>query len=85
MGPLKKNLTAINKGPIHVHKGKGARPFPPQPKPGPLTQGAPSTNNYAKQTPLPTPPPPPMPPIGGSPMGPMTPGDPSAGQNQGMV
>ena len=84
MGPLKKHLTPIGKGGITVHKGKGAAPFP-QPKPGPLTQGAPSMNNYAKATPLPAPPSPPMgaPP---SPMGavaPMTTGSP--GQSQGMV
>jgi hypothetical protein len=79
---LKRHLTPIGKGPIIKHQGKGARPFPPQPKPGALTQGAPSTNNYAKQTPLPTPPPPATPSIGGAPM---QPGDPSAGQDQGMV
>lgn len=83
MGPLKKHLTPIGKGGITVHKGKGAMPFP-QPKPGPLTQGAPSANNYAKATPLPTP----SPPMGAppSPMGPaapMTTGSP--GQSQGMV
>ena len=86
MGPLKKHLTPLTKhGQIIKHQGKGASPFPPQPKPGPLTQGAPSMNNYAKQTPMPTPPPPPTPPIGGSPMGPMQPGDSSPGQNQGMI
>lgn len=93
-GPLKKHLTPLTKGgQIIKHAGKGARPFPPQPKPGPLTQGAPSMNNYAKSTPLPTPPPPmggaPMGMGGGSPMGggmgaPMG-GDSSPGQDQGMV
>lgn len=81
MGPLKKHLTSIGKGGIVKHQGKGAAPFPPQPKPGALTQGAPSMNNYAKATPMPTPPPPPMggspqagamgaPSLGGSPMPP---------------
>jgi hypothetical protein len=80
MGPLKKHLTPIGKGGITIHKGKGAAPFP-QPKPGPLTQGAPSMNNYAKATPLPTPPPAPTPAIG--PPGAMGGGSP--GQDQGMV
>lgn len=76
MGPLKKNLTPIGKGGIQVHKGKGAAPFPPQPKPGPLTQAAPSMNNYAKSTPLPMAPPPTTPSLGG---------DGSPGQSQGMI
>lgn len=70
MGPLKKHLTPIGKGGITKHAGKGAMPFP-QPKPGPLTQGAPSMNNYAKATPLPTPPPAPIP---SAPMGAPAPG-----------
>jgi hypothetical protein len=55
MGPLKKHLTPIGKGGITKHAGKGASPFP-APRPGPLTAGAPSMNNYAKATPMPTPP-----------------------------
>lgn len=80
MTVLKKHLTPIGKGGIVKHNGKGASPFP-QPKPGALTQGAPSMNNYAKATPLPTPPPAPMAPP--SPMG--APGMDSPGQSQGMV
>jgi hypothetical protein len=94
-GPLIKHLTPLSKhGQVVKHAGKGAKPFPPQPKPGPLTQGAPSMNNYAKATPLPTPPPPPMgaPPMGGG-MGAPSIGAPPAGigaggspgQDQGMV
>ena len=80
---LKKHLTPIGKGGIVKHQGKGASPFP-QPKPGPLTQGAPSMNNYAKATPLPTPPPAPAAPLGGAPpMGIGAGGAP--GQDQGMV
>jgi hypothetical protein len=90
MGPLIKHLTPLSKhGQVVKHAGKGAKPFPPQPKPGALTQGAPSMNNYAKATPLPTPPPPPMggamgaPPMGAPPMGMGAGGAP--GQDQGMV
>jgi hypothetical protein len=80
---LKKHLTPIGKGGIVKHEGKGAMPFP-QPKPGPLTMGAPSANNYAKATPLPTPPPPMGgPPSALGPVAPMTTGSP--GQSQGMV
>lgn len=53
MGPLKKHITPPGfKGQVVKHAGKGAAPFP-QPKPGPLTMGAPSMNNYAKSTPMP--------------------------------
>ncbi len=87
MPPLIKHLTPLSKrGQVIKHAGKGARPFPPQPKPGPLTQAAPSMNNYAKSTPLPTPPPPmggmgSMGPMSAPPMG----DDSSPGQDQGMV
>lgn len=84
MTVLKKHLTPIGKGGIVKHAGKGAMPFP-QPKPGGLAQGAPSMNNYAKATPMPTPPPAPTPPMGAPPLG-GTPGmDSSPGQSQGMV
>jgi len=77
---LKKHLTPIGKGGITKHAGKGAAPFPPEPKPGPLTMAAPSMNNYAKATPMPTPPPAPM---GAPPMGLGAGGAPGA--KQGMV
>lgn len=83
MGPLKKHLTSIGKGGITKHAGKGAMPFP-QPKPDALTAGAPSMNNYAKATPLPTPPPAPM--GGAAPMGAPPPlGGGGPGQGPGMV
>jgi len=78
MAVFKHHLAPFKGNQITIHKGKGARPFPPQPKPGPLTQGAPSMNNYAKATPVPTPPPAPM-------GGPPSPMDSSPGQDQGMV
>lgn len=85
---LIKHMTPLSKGGQRVkHAGKGAHPFPPQPKPGALTQGAPSMNNYAKSTPLPTPPPPMGGPavgdMGTPPMGVGAGGAP--GQDQGMV
>lgn len=88
-GPMKKDLTPIGihrPGQIVKHQGKGSAPFPPQPKPGPLTQGAPSMNNYAKASPLPVPPPSPSP-MGGAPMGapPAMMGDSMTGRNNGMV
>ena len=85
LGPHKKDLTPLSKGgQVHVHRGKGARPFPPQPKPGPLTAAAPGLNNYAKTTPLPTPPPA----APAAPMGPapgMASPDSMTGGEQGMV
>lgn len=81
MGPLKKHLTPIGKGPIVKHTGKGSAPFPPQPKPGPLTQAAPGMNNYAKATPMPMP----APSIGGAPGASISPSLDSPGQAQGMV
>jgi hypothetical protein len=79
-GPFKKHLAspALHKGTQVVkHQGKGARPFPPQPKPGGLMAGAPSPNDYAKQTPMPMPPPQP----GGAP----APMDSMAGSDMGTV
>jgi hypothetical protein len=81
-GPMKKDLTPLSKkGQIVTHQGKGARPFPPQPRPQPLGMGAPSMNDYAKQTPLPTPP------AGGPTPNPFSSGgdDTQMGQNNGMV
>jgi hypothetical protein len=79
---LVKHMTPLSKGGQRVkHAGKGASPFPPQPKPGPLTEGAPSMNNYAKATPMPTTPAP-TPPMG---VGPPPMGGTSPGQAQGGI